>query len=403
MPPVAPSMDPLSSPHCANIMIVDDNPANLKLLEDMLQQRGHEVCSFPRGRLAIAGAVRHRPDLILLDINMPEMNGYEVCERLKAMEQIADIPVIFLSALIETQGKVKAFQCGAVDYISKPFQFEEVHARVETHLKLHRFGRELTLQNERLEEAVGERTRELAEANVQLTILDRSKNELLDRISHELRTPLNGLLGVAGLALDEMPSTELNNELRGVFERSRGRLLSLIDNALLLTEINIGGAQFTSAQVSLHGALSCAIGKTSEFAASHHVGLAQAPACADFIRGNDELLIRALHALIETAVRFSEEGETVRLAHETASDSSTVVIESYGKTIPDPVIPIFFDLFSVDESSTPGRDLGLGPAVAYRILALFGASVGVANRKPSGIRLTISFRSVVPAVSPALV
>src|SRR5580700_6896633 len=138
----------------SDIMIVDDNPANLKLLEDMLLQRGYEVRSFPLGRLALAAASRNPPDLILLDINMPEMDGYEVCERLKSSELVSDIPVIFLSALSETQDKVKAFRSGAVDYVSKPFQFEEVHARVETHLKLHGLQRALTRQNEHLEETV---------------------------------------------------------------------------------------------------------------------------------------------------------------------------------------------------------------------------------------------------------
>src|ERR1022692_3094953 len=101
-------------------MIVDDNPANLKLLEEMLLRQGHEVHSFPLGRLALAAALKNPPDLILLDINMPEMNGYDVCERIKSNGQLSDIPVIFLSALNETQDKVKAFRSGAVDYISKP-------------------------------------------------------------------------------------------------------------------------------------------------------------------------------------------------------------------------------------------------------------------------------------------
>ncbi len=169
----------------SDIMIVDDNPANLKLLEDMLRQQGHEVRSFPLGRLALAAALKHVPDLILLDVNMPEMNGYQVCGNLKHNPALSDIPVIFLSALNETQDKVKAFQSGAVDYISKPFQFEEVHARVETHLKLHDLQRALKRHNERLEEAVAARTRELAEANFRLTILDRSKSEFLHLISHE--------------------------------------------------------------------------------------------------------------------------------------------------------------------------------------------------------------------------
>jgi CheY-like chemotaxis protein len=119
-----------------NIMIVDDNPANLKLLDDMLRQQDYEVRSFPLGRLALAAAEQELPDLILLDVNMPEMNGYEVCEQLKSRAPLSAIPVIFISALNATEDKIKGFRSGGVDYVSKPFQFEEVHARVKTQLKL---------------------------------------------------------------------------------------------------------------------------------------------------------------------------------------------------------------------------------------------------------------------------
>ena len=119
-------------------MIVDDNPANLKLLDEILRQRAYEVRSFPRGRLALAAAERDPPDLILLDVTMPEMDGYEVCELLKSNAALSGVPVIFVSALNATEDKIRGFQSGGVDYISKPFQFEEVHARVETHLKLRR-------------------------------------------------------------------------------------------------------------------------------------------------------------------------------------------------------------------------------------------------------------------------
>src|SRR5664279_1028171 len=112
-------------------MVVDDNPANLKLLEDMLRKQRYEVRSFPLGRLALAAAAQEPPDLILLDINMPEMNGYEVCEQLKADVRLSGIPVIFLSALNAIEDKIKGFRSGGIDYISKPFQLEEVHMRVE--------------------------------------------------------------------------------------------------------------------------------------------------------------------------------------------------------------------------------------------------------------------------------
>src|SRR6202167_6247090 len=122
----------------SNIIVVDDQPANLKLMEDMLRQEGYGVRSFPRGRLALAAAAHQPPDLILLDINMPEMDGFEVCQRLKADDKLAPIPVLFLSALSEPRDKVNAFQAGDVDYITKLFQVEEVRARVETHLQLYR-------------------------------------------------------------------------------------------------------------------------------------------------------------------------------------------------------------------------------------------------------------------------
>ena len=126
-----------------NVIVVDDTPANLQLLTGMLKERGYKVRPVPSGKLALQAAKNDPPDLILLDIMMPEMDGYEVCERLKADEKLREIPVIFISALNETMDKVKAFGVGGVDYVTKPFQFEEVDARVSTHLKLQRQRREL--------------------------------------------------------------------------------------------------------------------------------------------------------------------------------------------------------------------------------------------------------------------
>jgi two-component system sensor histidine kinase/response regulator len=171
---------------------------------------------------------------------------------------------------------------GGVDYISKPFQFEEVQARVETHLKLHYLHQALKLQNERLEQAVAARTRELAEANGRLTILVRSKSEFLNLISHEFRTPLNGLLGVGGQILQDLPCTEANDELPEMFEQSRRRILSILDDALLLTQIDVIGEQFRSAPVSLNSALSAAIERTAAFAASHRVALVPLAADPEF-------------------------------------------------------------------------------------------------------------------------
>jgi DNA-binding response OmpR family regulator len=360
-------------------MIVDDNPANLKLLENMLCQQGHEVHSFPLGRLALSAALRHPPDLILLDINMPEMNGYEVCGRLKSTPSLAAIPVIFLSALTETADKVKAFQAGGADYISKPFQFEEVHARVEAQLSGYRL-------RQGLEQAVAERTRELAEANNRLAILDRSKNEFLRLISHEFRTPLNGVLGVGELIL--MGSQDAG--LRQMFDQSRQRILSILDDAMLLTHIDVKGEEFNLRPVLLRAVLERSQEKVAELAGCRQVTVSAAPMNGDMVVANEELLERAIYSLLETAVKFSAKGEPVQIAY----DGREMVFDTKGKTIPAGLLPKFFDLFALGEASTAAGDIGLGPAVACRILSLFGATTKIENRMPSGIRLTIGITPV---------
>jgi DNA-binding response OmpR family regulator len=253
------------------IMIVDDNPANLKLLEDMLLQQGYEAHSFLLGSMAMAAAIKHPPSLFLLDINMPEMNGYELCERLKSIHQLFDIPVIFLSALSGIQDKIKAFRSGAVDYISNLFKFEEVQARVETHLKLHDLQRALQRQNEQLEIAVAARTIELSTAIEQLRVLDRSKSEFLSLISHEFRTPLNGLLGAAEIFMEALPPTAGSDGIRGLYARSRRKILSILDDALLLAEIDVSGNSFKSGPVLLTSALNRAIESAADFAKDRSV------------------------------------------------------------------------------------------------------------------------------------
>ncbi len=376
------------------IMVVDDQPAILKLLEDMLYRQGYQVRSFPRGRLALAAATRNPPDLILLDVNMPEMNGYQVCERLKSDAELSRIPVIFLSALAETADKVKALKCGGADYITKPFQFDEVQARVETQLELHRLQQALLAHTDHLEDLVRSRTRELSEALERLKMLDQSKSDFLNLISHEFRTPLNGILGVGEIILEELDSSVDSQELRGLFENSRRRILTILEDALLMTQIEVGAERFAATPVSLAAVLSSAIGRTVEFAGSRWVTIEPAPDVAGCVLGTEDLLVRAIHALLETVVKFSQAGGVVKLACLYVPDAIQVRMESYGSKIPDAALHKFFDLFSIGEAITQGGDLGLGPPIAWRILSLFGGSVTVENREPCGIQLTASLKTV---------
>lgn len=134
-----------------SILIVDDTQANLRLLSQLLTGRGYQVRAVTNGARALASVEAETPDLILLDIRMPEMDGYQVCQRLKEMPQGRDIPILFISALDEVEEKMKAFASGGLDYITKPFQLEEVVARVETHLSLRRLQRTLQEANQRMQ------------------------------------------------------------------------------------------------------------------------------------------------------------------------------------------------------------------------------------------------------------
>ena len=157
-----------------DILVVDDNPANLSLLHDMLGSRGFRVRPAPGGALALNAAMCQPPDLILLDINMPDMSGFAVCERLKADPALKDIPVIFLSALSEPLDKVKAFSVGGVDYVTKPFHMEELVARVTAHLRISHLQREVEGFNLDLEEKIQEQAREISLSQM-ATILSLSK------------------------------------------------------------------------------------------------------------------------------------------------------------------------------------------------------------------------------------
>lgn len=155
-----------SRPDPANILIVDDTPANLHVLFNMLKLRGFAPRPVPSGKLALQAMEIEPPDLVLLDITMPDMDGYQVCQSMKSNAKLKEIPVVFISALSETFDKVKAFSVGGVDYIPKPFQVEEVYARVETQLKIRRLQQDLRKTILTLEERVQAQVKEISESQM---------------------------------------------------------------------------------------------------------------------------------------------------------------------------------------------------------------------------------------------
>jgi signal transduction histidine kinase len=174
-----------------NILIVDDNPANLRLLIDILGRQGYEVRPVPSGKLALAAAKGLPPDLILLDIMMPELDGYQVCQALKAEPLTQEIPVIFISAINEVIDKVKAFQVGGVDYITKPFQIEEVLARVATHIKICSLQKNLEQKTKSLTATIEEL--QLTQQQLIHTEKMAALGQLIAGIAHEINTPMGAI------------------------------------------------------------------------------------------------------------------------------------------------------------------------------------------------------------------
>jgi two-component system, NtrC family, sensor kinase len=182
----------------ANILVVDDTPQNLRLLAGILSDKGYQVRPVPNGKLALSAAQKMPPDIVLLDIMMPEMDGYEVCQHLKDSEVTKDIPVIFISAINDVMDKVKAFAVGGVDFITKPFQVEEVLARIETHLKICSLQQSLQEKNQDLATAIYQlqATQEHLIQSEKMAAL----GQLIAGIAHEINTPL----GIIGSSIDNI-------------------------------------------------------------------------------------------------------------------------------------------------------------------------------------------------------
>ncbi len=202
-----------------NILIVDDTPENLTVLRQMLTEHGYRVRPALSGEIALKAVGVDLPDLILLDIMMPGMNGFEVCEKLKSEAKTRDIPVLFISALNETQDKVRGFKAGGVDYITKPFNTGEVLARIETHLALRNLQIKMQEQNVQLKDEIEERKK--AENRVQKAL--HEKEMLLKEIHHRIK---NNLQAAASL-LNFQASRLADKKAQSAIRESENRILSM--------------------------------------------------------------------------------------------------------------------------------------------------------------------------------
>ncbi|OGV95276.1 MAG: hypothetical protein A3K19_34015 [Lentisphaerae bacterium RIFOXYB12_FULL_65_16] len=369
-----------------NILVVDDTPANLHLLTGMLKERGYRVRPVPSGKLAIQAARSQTPDLILLDVNMPEMNGYEVCEQFKADAALREIPVLFISALGETMDKMKAFAVGGVDYVTKPFQFEEVDARVQTHLKLRRLQIEQERQN-----------RQLRESYDQLKKLEELQDNLTHMIIHDMRSPLIGIAGYLGI-LDMDAGKKLGDSELAMLRDARSNglvLVGMVNSLLDVSRLEQGQMPLkvttSDMDVLIQNALNSLGSLTRQVSLVYQK---QSPPV--MVDCDADLITRVIANLVGNAIKFTPEGSKVAISMERNGDGAKLCVADTGSGIPREYHEKIFEKFGQVEARQQRKMYSTGLGLTFCKLAVdaHGGKIGVESEVDRGSTFWFTLPSV---------
>lgn len=361
-----------------NLLIIDDTLESLQLLANTLSEQGYKVRGAAKAQMAIKTAKLSPPDLILLDIKMPEMDGYEVCERLKSTQETCDIPIIFISALDEVMDKVRAFSVGGVDYITKPFQIEEVLARIEHQLTIKRLSKEINKKNEQLQQEIQDRRK----AEAQAEAANKAKSEFLANISHELRTPLNAILGFAQVMNREPQVSNEQREYLEIINRNGENLLELINDILDLSKIEAGLTSINERSFDLYRLLDNleelfqiqAEQKDLEIIFIIETNVPQ------YVKADDQKLRGCLINLISNAIKFTSYGRII-ITVQKIVDSTTHLQFSVSDTGPGIAPEEIGNLFNAFVQTSAGikaaEGTGLGLAISQKFAQILGGEITV--------------------------
>jgi len=381
------------------ILIVDDNTKNLQFLAKLLSDKGYTVETAMSGTEALVWVEKNEFDLILLDIMMPGMDGFEVSERINTDEKNSDLPIIFLTAKTDLKSLTRGFSKGGVDYLTKPFNSEELLARVKTHIELKKAKQQLKQLNRSLEEKVAKRTKELkvsndelARANADLEELDTVKTEFLRMISHEVRTPLNGIIGsLELLKLEELPQE--THWLIHVLDESIKRLENFSIAALDISQIRAKGKELLKPEKIL--ALPMITKCIQNLSALQNekkitidtVGLTDNM----YFHGDKYFISKCINNILTNAMNYSPGNGKITIEGFEDKYTFNYIIKDNGPGFPELRKNKLFKPFSHGEGHME-KQLGLGLYLAKLIMDIHSGDIKISNTENNGACVQLSFK-----------
>jgi len=386
------------------VLIVDDIPSNLNFLSEVLHEEGIGIMLATNGKDAIEIARQKLPDLILLDIAMPVMDGYEVCASLKEDPVTCDITVIYLTARTEPEDILKGFETGAVDYILKPFNAAELIARVKTHLDLKEKTEALKTVNALLEDQVKQRTSELTVSNVslkdanlklekaynELTILEQAKDEFIRHINHELRTPLQGIHGFTFILEDIVTSPEQKEYIQAINSLVK-RLVKLSEITLIITEIKANNQKILLKTISLQDTIHMLL---EQFTSSNErIEILHDLAENLDVKADQKLLLISLEQILDNAIKYSSEDKKIIIRTFRKNGNIMIEIADNGPGFSKNAMEHLYEFFSADNLKYRSHGFGIGLATAKTILNTMNAKLEINNLPGQGALVSIEFPS----------
>lgn len=372
------------------ILVVDDNPTNLQVLLESLKRTGFKILVARTGESAIQQAEYGKPDLILLDVMMPGIDGFETCRRFKTLEAFKDIPIIFMTALTDTTDKLKGFQAGGVDYVTKPLQHEEVLARVVTHLTIRRLQQELRQQHALLQEQ-----------HAQLQALNASKDKFFSIISHDLRSPLSAVLvGLRLLTDTESRLTDNEkNELIRDSHRTVEQLYNLLDNLLVWSRLQRGLMEYAPQPLDLRPLFERNATLFAANAEQKQIAIRQTVAEPVIAFADSHMIDAIIRNLISNALKFTEARGAITLSARQNDQRVEMAVADTGIGMDAETVAKLFRLdVRYNQLGTAGeKGTGLGLNVCKEFAEKNGGSIAVESVVGAGT----TFRVTLPKPSPA--